>query len=73
MKTLMMFNDLVDGEAYFFDLEGDRRGLDDTYLGSGFLDNKYLEVLSIWENPVNHPVLSQPTKDWDYFIRCGVR
>ena len=70
MKTLMLFNDLVDGEAYFIDLDGDYRYLDETYLGSGN-EKESKELLKIWSDTRKYKVLAQPTKDWDFFIRCG--
>lgn len=60
--------------AFFFELSGDYRHLDDTFIGS---DNeiKGQELNNLVfdeEGEVIVSKLNEPTRTWDYFITCGI-
>ncbi len=66
----------------FLELEGDFRHLNDVYINTYIEDegeqteyNKKVEQLNnlLYKEDGHYKVtfLSEPTKDWDYFIHCG--
>lgn len=70
MRTLILLES-NDG-SHFFEIKGDYSHLDGTSIGSiGSAKEKELSDL-IYDKNGNFLLdpLSQPTKDWDYFICC---
>jgi hypothetical protein len=78
MKTL--FNFIISGpggvRSFFFELDGDYRHLGDVYINRFEDDDKQDELDSIVYFPKSYEVkvnkLEEPTKDWDYFVKCGL-
>ena len=77
-KTLFLF-ECVPEESFFFVLEGDHSGFDGIYINAiqrgADLDADELNDLVYDESGRYHKhieKLEQPTKDWDFFVRCGI-
>jgi hypothetical protein len=81
MKTLMLYQqENLSGDDLspkFLELEGDYRHLNDVYINTYHEDevkreehqDKEIELMALL--PTGTKFLSEPTKDWDFFIHCG--
>jgi hypothetical protein len=69
MKTLFLFEDVPN--SYFFELKGDYRYFNNCYIDS--LDNVELsdKLHKLVYNNSRIKKLTEPTKDWNYFVKCG--
>lgn len=72
MKTLVQF--IISGEdEFFFELSGDRRVLDNVYINTNSKhSDKLNEIVYDEEGNIKVQKLKQPTKDWDFFVTCGI-
>lgn len=77
-KTLFLF-DVVPEDSFFFELEGDHSGFEGIYINAiqrgSDLDADDLNDLVYDESGLYRKEivrLEQPTKDWDFFVRCGI-
>lgn len=73
MKTLVLFEEIPE-KSFFFVLEGDYRYLNNIYINASGDKEKAEELNSLVytnEGLVKVDELDEPTKDWDYFIKCG--
>lgn len=80
-KTLFLFIDYT-GDTFFFEKEGDYSYLSDTYINAGDdlkKEDEFGEILwgkdygiMLKELEFIIDKLEKPTKDWDFFIMCGI-
>jgi hypothetical protein len=73
MKTLFLFEEYED--LFFFQMCGSFKHLDGTYLNSTGDEDKQQELQAlVYDDDGNRKIesLVAPTKDWDYFVRCGI-
>lgn len=83
MKTLMLF-EAPDG-SYFFETEGDQRRFQDVYINADVPENvqhtseayeqlqdDLADILLTEDGDYKLNELDEPTKDWDFFVRCGL-
>jgi len=77
-KTLFLFINYEGGEedTFFFEREGDYSHLNNTCINAGEDDDKEDELLDlmvrIWAEDSPIEKLRKPTKDWDFFVMCGI-
>lgn len=76
MKTLFLFiKDYNTEESFFFTLEGDYSRLNNVFIDCFVLTEKWRELENIVfneDNTIKVDKLEQPTKDWDFFVKCGI-
>lgn len=80
-KTLFLF-DSFDEKAFFFELEGDHSRFHDVYIGGGVPKGvkakdyeklgEDLSELVYDDGALKVKKLAKPTKDWDFFVQCGI-
>lgn len=81
MKTLFLFEQF-EKAAFFFELEGDYRHLQDVYINSYIQGKEKAKGKALQDELCNLVYdqetgktkvikLTEPTKDWDYFVHCG--
>jgi len=86
-KTLFLFINYEGGEehTFFFEREGDYSHLNNTCINAGEDGDKEDELLDLMGEDLEFgdgsispgfalhiDKLKEPTKDWDYFVMCGI-
>jgi ferritin len=80
IKTLMLFEEHPE-RILFFELQGDYQHLNGVYINdkSSSIDRQselyavvYKSERQVDESVYNLQELTIPTKDWTYFVKCGV-
>lgn len=74
MKTLILF-EMIPEDSFFFEASGDFRQLQDIYINC--CDDKNLikeltELVYTDDGEIKVEKLKEPTKDWDFFVKCGI-
>lgn len=67
-RTLFLFEN--HDESFFFELEGNFKHLNNTYIGEDQSMNEY-ELERIIYIDKNFKKIEEPTKNWTYFVKCG--
>jgi hypothetical protein len=83
MKTLMLYEG-SEG-AGFYEFEGDMSRFHDVYINAelpeetphtaeayGALQEELTDILYTEDGEIKPEELEAPTKDWDFFVRCGI-
>jgi hypothetical protein len=76
MKTLVMFEE-VGNQVFFFELNGDQTRFHEVFIGDHDTNTQKLqkELESIVYKPKSGEYLvkklSEPTRDWDFFVHAG--
>lgn len=74
VKTLVLFEEIPES-TNFMVFEGDYSHLAGVYINSGALPDEEEELSALVYDDNGRfkiPLIEAPTKDWDYFIKCGL-
>jgi len=70
MKTLFLYID-SEMEHFFFEKEGDYQYLDGIMVNSCSADEKLIDQVCELLDYKDFTTLSEPSKDWDFFVTIG--